>query len=285
MSVEHLAVVLHHSQARGTEKLVLLGIANHEGDGGAWPSISTLATYANVTERRVQQAIGKLVDLGELKRDVQAGGLANLPDHLRPNRFEVVVSCPEDCDKSPQHRVKYPTPGETRFTPPVKPASPEPVKPASPEPSLRTTRGTTSASLRSAGAQTTIDGTPEPPPKPTTAQDLVGEFIDHCKRRPPDRYLGKLAKATKELLDEGFVPDDIRAGMRVLIDKGLDASVLPSAVHGAVNAQPDRRPGRAAAESSAIWRYYETRCADCDGPVRINTATNQPDEPHVCPPA
>jgi hypothetical protein len=44
MSIEAVATVLNHSKARGRAKLVLIGIANHLGDQGAWPSISTLSS-------------------------------------------------------------------------------------------------------------------------------------------------------------------------------------------------------------------------------------------------
>jgi len=50
---------------------VLLGIANHLGDHGAWPSISTLARYANSSERSVKRDIQELVELGELKVEMQ----------------------------------------------------------------------------------------------------------------------------------------------------------------------------------------------------------------------
>lgn len=99
-----MAVVLHHSRAKGTAKLVLLGIANHQGDGGAWPSHATLARYANVDERNVRRAIEKLASSGEVRIDVQDGGGHNLPDHLRPNRYDVLVTCPAYCDRSMQHR-------------------------------------------------------------------------------------------------------------------------------------------------------------------------------------
>jgi hypothetical protein len=49
----------------------LLGIANHLGDQGAWPSISTLARYANASERSVKRDIQELVQLGELKVELQ----------------------------------------------------------------------------------------------------------------------------------------------------------------------------------------------------------------------
>lgn len=104
MSVEALAVVLHHSRARSTAKLVMIGIANHDGDGGAWPTVATLARYANVHPRNVQRALEKLVALGELRVDSQAGGLGNVADCERPNLYHVTVRCPTWCDGTPQHR-------------------------------------------------------------------------------------------------------------------------------------------------------------------------------------
>jgi hypothetical protein len=71
MSIEAVSLVLNESRATGRAKLVLLGIANHLGDHGAWPSISTLARYANASERSVKRDIQELVELGELKVEVQ----------------------------------------------------------------------------------------------------------------------------------------------------------------------------------------------------------------------
>lgn len=105
MSVEALAAVLHHSRARGTAKLVLLGIANHQGDGGAWPAITTLARYANVHSRNVVKALRQLEALGELRTLHQGGGLAAQADETRPNLYQVLVTCPADCDGSGQHRT------------------------------------------------------------------------------------------------------------------------------------------------------------------------------------
>ena len=72
MSIEAVATVLNHSKARGRAKLVLIGIANHLGDQGAWPSISTLARYANASERSVKRDIQELMNLGELQVDLQS---------------------------------------------------------------------------------------------------------------------------------------------------------------------------------------------------------------------
>lgn len=143
MSVESLAGVLHHSRAKGTAKLVLVGIANHDGDGGAWPTIATLAKYANVTERNVQKSIDKLVSLGELAVHLQAGGTLDASDHTRPNRYDVLVSCPPWCDRTTQHRDTRQSRqshlrGVASDTPPVSRTTPPPVSPATPKPSIPT---------------------------------------------------------------------------------------------------------------------------------------------------
>ncbi|WEG10427.1 helix-turn-helix domain-containing protein [Microbacterium horticulturae] len=103
MSIESMVIALHHSRAKGATKLVLLGIANHDGDGGAWPSVATLQKYAGINRRNVQQAIKRLEQLGEIRRHMQDGGTASLPDHLRPNRYEFTLQCPDSCDRSSRH--------------------------------------------------------------------------------------------------------------------------------------------------------------------------------------
>ncbi|MFG3555076.1 helix-turn-helix domain-containing protein [Micromonospora sp. NPDC047557] len=52
---------------RPNERLVLVAIAAHSNrDGDAWPSVATIAGYAGVSVRTVQQALAKLVQLGRL---------------------------------------------------------------------------------------------------------------------------------------------------------------------------------------------------------------------------
>lgn len=139
MTVEAMAIVLHHSSAQGTAKLVLLGIANHDGDGGAWPSIDTLARYANVDRRTVQRAIEQLIEVGELKREERAGGDRRTRAQYRPNLYRIMVVCPPECDRSTRHKpVDNSTPrgdahvtstasrGDASVAPEVTPTSPEP---------------------------------------------------------------------------------------------------------------------------------------------------------------
>ena len=89
MAIEVMSLVLNYSKATGRAKLVLLGIANHQGDQGAWPSIATLARYANSSERSVKRDIQLLVDLGELLVEVNGAPSDN---QYKPNLYWVTVS-------------------------------------------------------------------------------------------------------------------------------------------------------------------------------------------------
>lgn len=119
MSVEALAIVLNHSRAKGTAKVVALGIANHDGDRGSFPSHGTLAVYANVAVSNVKTAIEQLeghtpdckpacklhLDEPEIVVESRAGGYADTPLHERTNRYRIVLTCPPNCDRTTAHRV------------------------------------------------------------------------------------------------------------------------------------------------------------------------------------
>lgn len=139
-----MAAVLHHSKAKGTDKLILVGIANHEGDGGAWPAIATLAKYGNVDPRSARRSIRNLEALGELRVHLNGGGTLATRHSERPNRYDVLVGCPAECDGTTRHRVKAqvdtprtPTSGGDAY---VRgegtPTSGHPRTPTSPKPSF-----------------------------------------------------------------------------------------------------------------------------------------------------
>lgn len=91
MSVEAISAVLHNSKAKGTTKLVLIGIANHEGDGGAWPTLETLGKYAACSRSTVKSAIRWLVEHGEIEVLQNAGGNDRTRPDRRPNLYRVLV--------------------------------------------------------------------------------------------------------------------------------------------------------------------------------------------------
>jgi hypothetical protein len=80
--------------ARPVAKLVLLGIANHDGDGGAWPSVAPWPNTPCAAARTVQRAVDELERLGEVRRVVQAGGQRWTADHERPNLYEFLLHLP-----------------------------------------------------------------------------------------------------------------------------------------------------------------------------------------------
>lgn len=107
MSVEAMAIALHHSQAKGAARLVLLGIANHDGDGGAWPSLATLSKYTGGLDvRTVRRALRELEALGEIETRVNGGGTSEMRSDRRPNRYALLLNCPETCDRSKHHRPR-----------------------------------------------------------------------------------------------------------------------------------------------------------------------------------
>ena len=91
MSVESMGWALNVDDPELTphDRLVLIGVANHDGDGGAWPSLATLARYTGTTTRTVRRSLAKLEERGWLTRRVNQGGTRETRDDRRPTRYEI----------------------------------------------------------------------------------------------------------------------------------------------------------------------------------------------------
>lgn len=74
-------------------KMVLLVIADHADDqgGNAWPSISTIARKASVSDRQAQRLVQSLVKSGLVVVEGQAGGTREMRDDRRPNRYTLTI--------------------------------------------------------------------------------------------------------------------------------------------------------------------------------------------------
>jgi hypothetical protein len=72
----------------------------------------------------------------------------------------------------------------------------------------------------------------------TTAQTLVGEWLERCAKRPPGQVIGIVSKQIKEMLAEGIDPDDIRRGIATWMLKPLHPSTLASVVNEVMNVAP-----------------------------------------------
>jgi hypothetical protein len=98
MSISALTLALYHSEATYSNRLVLIAIANFEGEHGAYPSLETIGRLAGgINRRTVQRAIDSLVESGELT-EVRREGVTNL--------YRITIACPDDCDGTSQHRKK-----------------------------------------------------------------------------------------------------------------------------------------------------------------------------------
>ena len=106
MSIESQALVWAHSQATGSALLALLAIADHDGDGGSWPSMDTIAQRARVTREAARKIVRKLEAMGEIVTDRNGGGGLRTAHHMRTNRYEVRIVCPPSCDRSARHRER-----------------------------------------------------------------------------------------------------------------------------------------------------------------------------------
>jgi hypothetical protein len=108
------------------------------------------------------------------------------------------------------------------------------------------------------GSTGTSTHNPQPiPPSAgaTGAQQLVAEWIDLCRRRPPTRVIGHMSKQIKALLEDGIDPDDIRSGIELWMTKDVSPAVLPSVVNSVMNQQSRASPNGVSPTDAAITAF------------------------------
>jgi hypothetical protein len=89
VSIEVMNAVWNNSKSKGRARCVLLAIADHQGEMGAWPSLDRLAKRVNGSKRSVQRDIQDLIALGELKVDTRS---APMGGQYRANRYWVTLA-------------------------------------------------------------------------------------------------------------------------------------------------------------------------------------------------
>ena len=84
-------VLEHEATTTGTDRLVLLALANHANDNGeAWPSIDTIAREAGVQRRQtVKDALARLVAAGLIERKINGAPDHRLRADRRPNLYRL----------------------------------------------------------------------------------------------------------------------------------------------------------------------------------------------------
>lgn len=279
MSVEALAVVLNHSKARGTDKLVLLGIANHDGDGGAYPSIETLGRYANCSRTRVKQALRTLVELGEIVVYERAGGTVQTRPDRRTNRYAIKVGCPETCDRSTQHKMLWlenehdTSDGQTGARR-ESDSQPEPtVTFFSYDGHFSTERQSDGVTMNHPIRTNLV----EPISSPTTfvaeegeqitAQTVVALYVDDYTdayhEKPPARNLGRIAREARLLIDEGKRIDLILEAASKCV---LEGHANLSSSYSWLLARPNREKSRSKESATSSYMRAAQRLSETDLP-------------------
>jgi hypothetical protein len=194
VSVDVISWVWRSSAATGTDRLVLLAIADAADSDGtnAWPSVATLARKAAVSNRTVQRSIGNLVELGELEVLEQAGGPARMRADRRPNEYRVLM----------QRR------GDT------------PVAPSEPRGDSGGADGVTSVALRGDTGVTQPVHDPSvgpvqrtPPTPPQAGGDVEVVFAAWCASTGRERSIltDKRRRLIRDRLREGYAVEELVA--------------------------------------------------------------------------
>ena len=103
MSFGASAVAWHHSQAKGTDLLVLMSLANYINDDGAWPKVETIAKGARTSVRQVHRSLAVLKQLGEISWEHGAGVGRGV---YKSNLYKLLLSCPPECSGDWNHTVR-----------------------------------------------------------------------------------------------------------------------------------------------------------------------------------
>ena len=74
MSIMQMVLAWKVRDVSGTDKLVLLALADWANDEGlCWPSLDTLAEKSSLNRRTVMNAIGRLENAGLIRREILTG--------------------------------------------------------------------------------------------------------------------------------------------------------------------------------------------------------------------
>lgn len=196
-----MTTVWEHSTASGGDLLVLLAIADCANDEGiAWPSQTTLAAKARVTDRTIRSIVGRLVELGELAV-VRQGGIRG--EQRQSTVYRVTVTPRKDLPGSEEH------PGSTD---PGYPGSLDPGYPGSTLPPNRqvTVNGTVNVARASVAA---AEGT-EPSPTMTVGAALAAVPANALREQVAvvEAYVGQLTSAQRGVVTQALLDDRAAVG-------------------------------------------------------------------------
>jgi len=181
MSFKITRAAIHNKNVYGLHKLVLVILADHEGnDYGSWPSVARIADMAGISVRHAQRILRDLEDQGEVRTDRQAG-------HRGTNRYFVVHKSFNRGDISFTGGDTSVRGGDTQVTQGVTPRSPEHIK-----------KATTAGAEPDGGSWAlTVDDTGTSQGGARSADDSETETTDTPRYLPPRCLHNPLMSALK----------------------------------------------------------------------------------------
>jgi len=249
--------VWNNSRSRHGARLVLLAIADcaNSADGtGAWPSIKELARKAAISPTAVHAAIRSLIELGELKVELNAGKAGPTGT---TNSYQVIM-------------INYQDAVTQRNNPPRNPpAKSAPRTDSAPLPKRNPCEISTPAESAplpisdGGGAESSMEGVPisdgggaesvpgtvlnqhlEPSRNRSaayaaaakeydldTAPGMVAFWVDQCRYRPPEQVIARVGRDLRALLNQKIDPELVFLGLGHWHRLGRDPSTLASIVN------------------------------------------------------
>lgn len=221
MSIKVMQWVWDHSKSTNAGRLVLLAIADNAADDGthAYPTVAELQRKTRLSERGVQEAVAKLIEGGELKREIWGA-----PGERRSNMYSIIMTPAESAPPQNLH----PDDAESAPSPPQILRGNRPSEPSDNRPPSRGD----------------ADASPEPEEKPENAGDIVAAFVDYCTAQSvklPRQVIARYGREIKSLLDDKFSPNLIKHALNLMLQrsKHTHPALLPSFV---VEVQGQSRP-------------------------------------------
>lgn len=243
MSIEAIAIALHHADGlTSTERLVLIGVANHHSEGGCWPSTATLGKYAGVSERNVRKALKRLQEVGYLAVDVNGG--PGVRADQRPNLYHFLLRCPVTCDGSTAHRN-----GGSESSPRTERG----VGEGSNGGSEATERGVGGdlLTIKEPSVEPSSAATEEVSAKPETASQRVNRLSKVYYDIQPLSKWTAIQSVVKQAIKAGYTDEQIAEGLASVA--GGDWSLTANTLRIAMGQVAKKPTGRAAQLLEAGW--------------------------------